>query len=71
MFTLEITASAEDDLDQITDYLGTTLANPPAATAFLRPCLLDFFVNYKHVNNSRACKLSDHLGAVAEISLQP
>ena len=35
MFTLEITASAEDDLDQITDYLGTTLANPPAATAFL------------------------------------
>ena len=35
MFTLEITASADDDLDQITDYLGTTLANPPAATAFL------------------------------------
>ena len=35
MFTLEITASAEADLDQITDYLGTTLANPPAALAFL------------------------------------
>ena len=35
MFTLEITASAEDDLDQITDYLRITLANPPAATAFL------------------------------------
>ena len=35
MFTLEITASAEDDLDQITDYLGSTLSNPPAAIAFL------------------------------------
>ena len=35
MYTLEITASAEADLDQITDYLGTTLANPPAAIAFL------------------------------------
>ena len=35
MYTLEITASAESDLDQITDYLGNELANPPAALAFL------------------------------------
>ena len=35
MYTLEITASAESDLDQITDYLGCELANPPAALAFL------------------------------------
>ncbi len=35
MFTLEITASAESDLDQITDYLGRTLANPQAALALL------------------------------------
>jgi len=35
MFTLEITASAEEDLDSITDYLGFELSNPPAATAFL------------------------------------
>ena len=32
---LEITESAEDDLDQITNYLGTTLANPQAALAIL------------------------------------
>ena len=35
MYTLEITDSAESDLDQITDYLGTTLANPQAAISFL------------------------------------
>jgi len=35
MFTLEITASAEEDLDSITDYLGFELSNPPAAMAFL------------------------------------
>ena len=35
MYTLEITDSAEADLDQITDYLGTTLANPQAALSFL------------------------------------
>ena len=35
MYTLEITESAESDLDQITDYLGNELANPPAALAFL------------------------------------
>jgi len=35
MFTLEITASAEDDLDSITDYLGFELSNPSAVTAFL------------------------------------
>ena len=35
MYTLEITASAEADLNQITDYLGKTLANPPAALAVL------------------------------------
>ena len=35
MYTLEITASAESDIDQITDYLGNELANPPAALAFL------------------------------------
>jgi plasmid stabilization system protein ParE len=35
MYTLEITASAEADLNQITDYLGNTLANPPAALAVL------------------------------------
>ena len=35
MFTLEITESAENDLDQITDYLGNTLFNPLAAVAVL------------------------------------
>jgi len=35
MYTLEIAASAEQDLDGITDYLGVTLANPPAALALL------------------------------------
>ena len=35
MYTLEITASAESDIDQVTDYLGNELANPPAALAFL------------------------------------
>ena len=35
MYTLEVTDSAETDLDEITDHLGTTLANPPAANAFL------------------------------------
>jgi len=35
VFTLEITESAEADLDAITDYLGVTLANPPAALALL------------------------------------
>ncbi len=35
MYTLEITESAEQDLDQITDYIGVALSNPPAALAFL------------------------------------
>lgn len=35
MFTLEITESAEADLDQITDYLGFSLSNPQAALALL------------------------------------
>lgn len=35
MYTLEITDSAEADLDQITDYLGIALANPSAALSFL------------------------------------
>lgn len=35
MFTLEITESAESDLDRITDYLGYTLANPQAALDLL------------------------------------
>ena len=35
MYTLEITASAESDIDQITDYIGNELANPSAALAFL------------------------------------
>jgi len=35
MFTLEITESAEADLDQITDYLGFALSNPQAALALL------------------------------------
>ena len=34
-YTLEITESAEADLDQITEYLGIELANPPAALAVL------------------------------------
>lgn len=35
MYTLEITASAERDLDEITDYVGNTLFNPTAALAIL------------------------------------
>jgi addiction module RelE/StbE family toxin len=35
MYTLEITESAEADLDHITDYIGNVLANPPAALALL------------------------------------
>mgnify|MGYP006316800197 CR=1 FL=1 len=35
MFALEITESAESDLDQITDYLSSELCNPQAAAAFL------------------------------------
>ena len=35
MYTLEITESAEADLDQITEYLGIELSNPPAALAVL------------------------------------
>ena len=35
MYTLEITESADVDLDQITDYIGNVLANPPAALALL------------------------------------
>ena len=35
MYTLEITASAERDLDEITDYVSNTLLNPPAALAIL------------------------------------
>ena len=34
-FTLEITQSAETDLDKITDYLGFELSNPKAALALL------------------------------------
>ena len=32
---VEITESAESDLDRITDYIGDVLANPPAASALL------------------------------------
>lgn len=35
MFKLEITDTAECDLDRITDYLGITLSNPQAAISFL------------------------------------
>lgn len=35
MYTLEITESAEADLDHITDYLGFTLSNSEAALALL------------------------------------
>ena len=35
MYTLEITESAESDLDQITDCIGNILANPSAALAVL------------------------------------
>nr|MCR5839333.1 type II toxin-antitoxin system RelE/ParE family toxin [Kiritimatiellia bacterium] len=35
MYTLDITESAEADLDRITDYIGVVLSNPPAALAFL------------------------------------
>lgn len=35
MFTLEITESAENDLDSIVEYLSIQLANPPAAIALL------------------------------------
>ena len=35
MYTLEITASAERDLDEITDYVGNALSNPTAALAIL------------------------------------
>ena len=35
MYTLEIAKSAEDDLDQIVNYLGTALSNPQAALAVL------------------------------------
>ena len=35
MYTLEITESAEADLDQIAEYLCIELANPPAALAVL------------------------------------
>lgn len=35
MFRLEITESAESDLDEITDYIGRTLCNPPAVATFL------------------------------------
>ena len=35
MYTLEITESAESDLNEITDYLGITLANPQAAMSLL------------------------------------
>lgn len=34
MYTLEITASAERDLDEITDYVGNTLFNPTAALRY-------------------------------------
>ena len=32
---VDITESAESDLDRITDYIGDVLANPPAASALL------------------------------------
>ena len=35
MFRLEVTESAEADLDAITDYIGTTLCNPPAVASLL------------------------------------
>lgn len=35
MYTLEITESADSDLDRIMDYIGNVLANPPAALALL------------------------------------
>ena len=35
MYTLEITASAEAELDGITEYIGVKLCNPPAAISFL------------------------------------
>ena len=35
MYTLDVTAAAEGDLDRITDYIGERLANPPAALALL------------------------------------
>lgn len=35
MFRLEITESAESDLDEITDYIGRTLCNPPAVATLL------------------------------------
>lgn len=35
MYTLEITESAERDLDRIVEYIGVRLANPPAALALL------------------------------------
>ena len=35
MFRIEITASAESDLDGITDYIGRMLCNPPAVAALL------------------------------------
>lgn len=35
MYTLEITASAEADLDSITEYIGVHLCNPQAALSFL------------------------------------
>lgn len=35
MYTLEITESAERDLEDITDYLAYTLCNPPAVDALL------------------------------------
>ena len=35
MFRLEVTESAEADLDAITDYIGTTLCNPPSVASLL------------------------------------
>ena len=35
MYTLDITESAERDLDRITEYIGARLGNPPAALALL------------------------------------
>ena len=35
MFRLEVTESAEADLSAITDYIGTTLCNPPAVASLL------------------------------------
>ena len=63
MFTLEITASAEADLDQITDYLGTTLANPPVALAFLDEVerisgtLADTPLAFPHCSDTRLAEL--------------